>query len=191
MQPERALANGQYILVRRDMLESIGGLAVLRDKILEDVEFARLVKEDGRFRLMLAGGTKLASVRMYHSLPEIWSGFTKNTALGVDSPAAYYLFVAAMGLLSFVPPVLAVSSWRGGRRFAAAEAAACSFAVAAAAARGIRRMGHDRRLALLHPLGLTVFTAIGLNSGFRWHGGRGVEWRGRVYGKRKNGQPGP
>ena len=187
MRPERAVANGQYILVRRQAFEALGGHAGLRDKILEDVEFARLVKEDGRFRLILAGGADLATVRMYHSLGEIWSGFTKNMALGARTPAEYYAGLAALGLISFVPPLLAIAHLRSGRRAAALEAAACSFAAIAAAARGFRRTGHPASLALLNPLGLSMLVVIGLNSGVRWHSGRGVEWRGRVYGKRKNG----
>jgi hypothetical protein len=109
-------------------------------------------------------------------------------ALGVDSRGAYYLFLGACSLISFVPPMLAVAHWRAGRRLAALEAAACVFTVMAAASRGLRRGGLPPAFALLHPLGLTVFIAIGLNSGARWHGGRGVEWRGRVYGKRKKGE---
>src|SRR5579864_182200 len=39
-----AAANGQYILIRREAYDAIGGHAVVADKILEDVELARAVK---------------------------------------------------------------------------------------------------------------------------------------------------
>ncbi len=176
-----ALANGQYILVRRSALAALGGHAALRDKIAEDLEFARLLKNDGRFRMILAGGLNLASVRMYQSFDEIWAGFTKNFALGVDSPIEYWTAMAACGLVSFVPPLLAIRSFRGGRPAKAVEALAASFVLMAAASRGMARTHHEKKLALFHPLGMSVLTAIGVNSGLRWYSGKGVEWRGRVY----------
>ncbi len=80
--PDRALANGQYLLVSRAAYDALGGHAALRDEIVEDIEFARRLKRDGRFRLLVAEATRLVHVRMDRSFAEIWNGFTKNVYMG-------------------------------------------------------------------------------------------------------------
>jgi chlorobactene glucosyltransferase len=181
-QPKKAIANGQYILVSRRAYEALGGHAALRGEIVEDVAFAKRLKADGRFRYLLAGGDRLASVRMYHSLPEIWAGFTKNVYVGADGN------LAALGggilyctLLSIAPPVLAMRALAQRRYGDALEALAASLAIVCTASWGMRRAAFPRRLALLQPLGTVLFAAIIANSTWSVLSGRGVEWRGRRY----------
>jgi chlorobactene glucosyltransferase len=69
-----AIANGQYILIRRAVYEETGGHAAIRDRVADDLELARRVKGSGR-RLYVGDGRHLVSVRMYTSLREIWWGF--------------------------------------------------------------------------------------------------------------------
>lgn len=191
MQPDKALANGQYIMVSRRAYDALGGHAALRDEIVEDVAFAQRIKADGRFGFVLAGGDAIASVRMYHSLGEIWGGFTKNVFVGAEGNVAALaggaLFLAS---ISFVPPVLALHALTRRRYARAVEALACTLAVVAASAWGMGRAGFSRRLAVLQPLGLAVFAAIIVNSTVRVLGGRGVEWRGRRYSGRPRERPG-
>jgi chlorobactene glucosyltransferase len=181
-QPKKAVANGQYILVSRPAYDALGGHAALRGEIVEDVAFARRLKADGRFRYLLAGGDRIASVRMYHSLAEIWSGFTKNVFIGADGNVAALaggiVFCAA---ISIAPPLLAARALASGRYGEALEALATSVAIVATASWGMRRAAFPRRLALLQPLGTAVFGAVIANSTWSVLSGRGVEWRGRRY----------
>ena len=73
----RAYAYGQYILVKRSVYESVGGHTSVRDQILDDIVFARIVKKHG-YRIFAADGAPLYSVRMYVDLPSLWQGWTKN-----------------------------------------------------------------------------------------------------------------
>ncbi|GAC1399468.1 MAG: glycosyltransferase family 2 protein [Vulcanimicrobiaceae bacterium] len=180
--PRSALANGQYILVSRVAYDALGGHAALRNEIVEDVAFARRLKADGRFRYVLVGGQRIASVRMYHSLAEIWSGFTKNVYMGAEGNLA----ALAGGLLftvtiSVAPPTLAAVAFAKKRYPEALEALACTFAIVTTASWGMRRAGFARRLALLQPLGTAVFAGIIANSTLRILSGQGVTWRGRSY----------
>ena len=184
--PKRALANGQYIMVSRRAYDALGGHEALRAEIVEDVEFAKRIKSDGRFRYLLAAGYRVARVRMYHSFPEIWLGFTKNVFIGANGN----LLVLALGItfmcaISIVPPALAVCAVARRRPALALEALATMGAVVAAASWGMRLAGFSRRLALYQPLGTAVFAAIIANSTFCVLGGKGVEWRGRRYHARK------
>ena len=72
-----AAANGQYLLVRRNVYEQIGGHAAVRDEVLEDVALARLAKSAG-FRLHFAPGEQICRVRMYASFQAMWEGWSKN-----------------------------------------------------------------------------------------------------------------
>jgi chlorobactene glucosyltransferase len=182
-QPERALANGQYIFISRRAYDALGGHAALREHILEDVEFARRIKEDGRYRLLLAAGEELASVRMYHSFGEIWQGFTKNIYFGPRGNLwALGGGVVLLAMLSVVPPALAVNALVRGRPLEALEALLSSGALIAAGCWGIASVGLDRRLGWFGPLGTAVLAAITVNSTLSVLSGRGVEWRGRRYG---------
>jgi len=85
-----AAANGQYLLIRAEAYEAIGGHAAIRGCVLEDVELARRVKSDG-YRIWFQSGEGLVETRMYHSLGAMWEGWTKNLYLlfgGRDGLAA-------------------------------------------------------------------------------------------------------
>lgn len=181
-QPERALANGQFILIDRRAYDALGGHDALRGELVEDIAFARRLKADGRFRLLLAQGTDLVRVRMYRSLDELWAGFTKNVYLGARGDLLAIAGGAALCLaLSVAPPLLALAALRRKRPAEAAEAVAATAAVIAAAWHGVPYAGLPRRLAVFAPLGLAAFGTIALNSTRRALLGQGFDWRGRRY----------
>ncbi len=72
-----AAANGQYILMRRDAYESIGGHAAVAGEILEDVALAKRAKQAG-YRIHFAPLTGVVKTRMYRSFGAMWEGWTKN-----------------------------------------------------------------------------------------------------------------
>ncbi|MBI1750377.1 MAG: glycosyltransferase [Acidobacteria bacterium] len=72
-----AAANGQYLLMRRDVYEAIGGHGAVRGEVVEDVALARLAKQAGR-RIHFATGEGIARTRMYRSFAAMWEGWTKN-----------------------------------------------------------------------------------------------------------------
>jgi chlorobactene glucosyltransferase len=186
--PDRALANGQFVLIARAAYEALGGHAAVRGEIVEDIEFARRLKRDGRFRLFLADGTHLVRVRMYHSLRELWDGFTKNMYLGargsVPALAGGTVFCAS---LSVVPPALAILAARKRDWPIALEALAVTGVVVGVAAYGAAAVSMPRRVALYSPFGIAMFGVIALNSARRAFTGEGFAWRGRSYGVREAG----
>ena len=179
---ERALANGQYLLVSRAAYDALGGHEAVRGEIVEDIEFARRFKRDGRFRLVVADGTLLVHVRMYRSFRELWDGFTKNMYLGARGDVgAIAGGVAFCAVLSVVPPLLAIASFRRGQRALALEAVAATLLVIAVAYKGAAYVSLPRRLAVFAPFGIAMFGAIALNSTRRALTGAGFQWRGRRY----------
>lgn len=71
-----AIANGQFILIRRSVYDAIGGHERVKDQIVEDKALSEQVKWNG-YQLIVANGYSFARTRMYTSLPEIWEGWTK------------------------------------------------------------------------------------------------------------------
>jgi cellulose synthase/poly-beta-1,6-N-acetylglucosamine synthase-like glycosyltransferase len=72
-----AAANGQYLLIRRNAYEAIGGHRAVAGEVLEDVALARRAKAAG-FPLQFAHGAEIAETRMYTTFAAMWQGWTKN-----------------------------------------------------------------------------------------------------------------
>jgi glycosyltransferase involved in cell wall biosynthesis len=72
-----AAANGQYLLIRREVYDKIGGHAAVAGEVLEDVALARIAKQAG-VRLHFASGHGILRVRMYRTFRMMWQGWTKN-----------------------------------------------------------------------------------------------------------------
>lgn len=82
-----AAANGQFVLIRRDVYWGVGGHAAVATEILEDVALARRVKRAGN-ALYFASGGGIVQTRMYRSFRAMWEGWTKNLYPLVGSKSA-------------------------------------------------------------------------------------------------------
>ncbi len=72
-----AAANGQFLMLRRDAYEAIGGHASVAGQILEDVALARRVKQAG-YAIYFTAPIGVVRTRMYRSFGAMWQGWTKN-----------------------------------------------------------------------------------------------------------------
>ena len=72
-----AAANGQFLLIRRDAYEAIGGHRAVASEILEDVALAQRAKRAG-IGMHFASGAGIVRTRMYRSFGAMWRGWTKN-----------------------------------------------------------------------------------------------------------------
>ncbi len=72
-----AAANGQFLLIRREVYAAIGGHAAVCSEVVEDVALALRAKQAGQ-RIHFATGEGIARTRMYSSAGEMWEGWTKN-----------------------------------------------------------------------------------------------------------------
>jgi glycosyltransferase involved in cell wall biosynthesis len=102
-----AAANGQYILIKREVYDAVGGHAALAGELLEDVALARTVKESGR-KIFFRYGAGIVRTRMYRSFAHLREGWTKNLALLFSSPRWLALQLLFMWLLAWTAPIFAV-----------------------------------------------------------------------------------
>jgi len=72
-----AAANGQFLLILREVYEKLGGHAAIADQVLEDVALARRVKGAG-YGIYFTAPMGTIQTRMYHSFSSMWQGWTKN-----------------------------------------------------------------------------------------------------------------
>ena len=186
-----AVANGQFILIRRSIYDAIGGHESVKDQIVEDKAIAEKVKWNG-YRLIVADGKQVAKTRMYTSLASMWEGWTKNIYLGLrDRPSMLLLgaFGATVALIAalFMPiwPLLGVLWYLNGGGWMALGVIIKSLIVwgALLLARGLTAhgMGISPWYAFTTPLGAGIFAAMMLVSAWKVLSGRGVTWKGRSY----------
>ena len=71
-----AAANGQFLMIRREVYEAIGGHARFAAEVLEDVALAKAVKNAGH-RLWFGPGKGIVRARMYRSFGAMWEGGRK------------------------------------------------------------------------------------------------------------------
>ena len=186
-----AIANGQFILIKRSVYDAIGGYESVKDQIVEDKAIAEQVKWNG-YRLVVANGYAVARTRMYTSLSEMWEGWTKNIYLGLrDRPSLIALGAVGAFLALFAAvilplwPVLGVFWYvRGGGWLAltvVAESLILWMIVIYARARVALAMEISPWYAFTLPLGSAVFAAMMMASTWKVLSGQGILWKGRRY----------
>ena len=72
----QGFANGQYLLMRRDVYYEIGGHQSVCDQFLEDVALGHLIRSQG-YRVEVVLGTDVSKARMYTNLREIVHGWSR------------------------------------------------------------------------------------------------------------------
>ena len=100
-----AAANGQYILIRRDVYEAIGGHAAVAGELLEDLALARKLKRAGQ-RIFFRYGGDVVRTRMYRGFAQLRDGWTRSLKILFPGPRwlAAQMFAAwllAWGALLF------------------------------------------------------------------------------------------
>lgn len=183
-----AIANGQFILIKRSVYESMGGHAAVKGRIDEDKAIAEVVKGSGH-RLVLADGRALARTRMYTGFSQLWEGWTKNIFLGMQGRLGLLLFggvlglIAALGLPAWL--LAGVIWWAGGGGIPAVVVTleiVLLFGVLLWVRSMAARAFHiSAWYAFSLPLGALVFTAMMFASAFKVLTGVGVTWKGRRY----------
>jgi chlorobactene glucosyltransferase len=186
-----AVANGQFLLIKRSVYDAIGGHEKIKDQIVEDKAISEQVKWNGH-RLIIANGYEFVRTRMYTSLPEMWEGWTKNIYLGLRDTPSMLLLGASGAVLSliaalFLPvwPLLGLVWLINGGGLLAVGVIVKALTVWAvllwARASVCGGLGISKWYSLTVPLGAGVFAAIMLTSAWKVLSGQGVTWKGRSY----------
>jgi chlorobactene glucosyltransferase len=183
-----AIANGQFLLLRRAAFEAVGGYGgKLKGSLLDDRDMALAIKAGGG-KLMLINGREIASVRMYTGFWDVWQGFRKNAFVGSRTPFLLVpLFVVAslwLGVFPFLQVPYALVRWLRGDKSAKKLLGYSLFQVLLTVTgrrRFDRQLGVPAVYAWTSPLSNLVFMGILVDSMVRSLSGQGVSWKGRNY----------
>lgn len=180
------IANGQFILMRRDAYDAVGGHAAVRDRVAEDMSLAQNVVRSGR-RVLLLLAAKHFSTHMYASLRELIVGWRKNIYAGGRHAALggrlgrtlYPAFLVAIPFVALIPPLALLLSALGVLSPAWLVWSAIVISVTLLFWAAIYRfMGESVLYAACYPLGVALLLYIAIGGVIR---GRRVEWKERTY----------
>lgn len=173
-------ANGQYIMVRRDVYDAIGGHAAIKTEIMEDGAIGRRAFAHG-FTVTNYDGDGYVKVLPYARFGEAWEAHERFGAGLVPSWGAL-IFACTLTLAYFVGPfaLLAAGLSESGVALAVAATCACAlvFATDAFFSRKASRLGYF----LLAPLSGLLVTAAFAAGFLRFRRG-GITWKGVKYGR--------
>ena len=199
-----AFGNGQYILIRREAYEAVGGHEAVRDKLLEDIAIAKRVKKSGR-KLCLAYTGDISRIRMYRSLAEIRRGWSRIFLSGlnpsratIDHPDPWertrslgMMLVGVLMLLVFslLPYFLFIgtATWllagtpTAGLWTLLGLSAATLAVEISVMARFFRAFRTDARYVAFHLLGCLVALSILLSAIALLYSRKGLTWKGTRY----------
>jgi hopene-associated glycosyltransferase HpnB len=169
-------AAGGCMLVRQDALERAGGLAAIKDALIDDVAFGRLIKGHGN-RIWLGLTTDITSKRPYPRLKDLWDMVARSAYTQLrTSPLLLAGCVLGLLLIFVVPPLAVVVGPTEARLLGL-----LGWAVMAGMYVPMLRFYRlPVWLAPALPVVAVLYTAMTVDSARRHWLGRGGAWKGRT-----------
>jgi len=172
-----AAAAGGTVLIRREALDRIGGVASIKGALIDDVALARAVKRGGTVFLGHSG--LAASIRRYPHAADIWNMIAR-TAFTQLHHSTMLLALTLMGLtlVWWVPVCEAVlgHGWQRACGLIAFALGSVSFLPTLA------RYERNPVWSLALPLIALFYMSATLGSALRFWRGSGARWKERDYG---------
>ncbi len=117
--PDRVMANGQCLWVKKSVLDAVGGHSCSRLSFCDDVTLVRAIAAAG-YRVGFLDGSRLFRVRMYTSLAETWREWGRSLDLKDASPPGqvwgdWLFLLATQGMpVGVLVTLLGSQVWRWG-----------------------------------------------------------------------------
>jgi chlorobactene glucosyltransferase len=157
--PSLTTATGQWIAFNKDAYTLIGGHVSVRDRIVEDIELARTVKQRGIAMLTMAG-TKTIFSNLYESFDVVWQQFTKNIFGLVRYNTSSFIALSVMLTIVCILPYCTV--WFQDFRILSLAAIALNVLIRSLLA---LKFKHPLLASIiLHPVGITMLLFVGFKS---------------------------
>ena len=173
---QTAGAAGGSILIRPEALERAGGIAAIRNEIIDDCALARTVKGHGG-RVWLGLTDSASSIRPYGSFAEVGRMISRS-AFNQLHYSAWLLLLAVAGLCAtfLLPPLLLFT----GHLLPVISGAVAWLLMTLAYLPMVRFYRLSPLRALLLPLVAIFYIGATFHSAFRYWSGSGGQWKGRT-----------
>jgi len=181
MDPGRpdAVASGALILVQREVLDKVGGLAAVKEDMADDVALARVVKRAG-FRAGYRLAPQLMTLELFKSNREAFSGTTKNILLVIEESIWLAPVLPFFTFMLFGYPLFLVGLGLGRHDLLLAAVGMGVYLVQYASLFITRGQFSFHPLpALMFPLAMVIVSWCGLRAFFLRRRGK-ITWRGRT-----------
>ena len=176
-QPHRriAAAAGGCVLVRRSALQAAGGMASIRDALIDDCALAAKLKPQGPIQLALA--EHVCSLRAYPSFDDIRKMVVRSAYAQLRFSVWRLAFVVvAMAVVFLVPSVMAIA----GHGWTQAIALGAWVLMAALFVPMLRRYRVSAWWSVFLPAIAVTYLAFTVESAIQHGLGRGGMWKGRA-----------
>jgi hopene-associated glycosyltransferase HpnB len=174
-------AAGGCMLVDRAALDAIGGIAAIRDALIDDCALGKAIKAKGPIWLGLADG--VASLRGYPRWGDVWMLIARSAFTQLGFSAAMLLVSTVMMLATYVLPLALLLFAEGTARLLGGLAFA---AMVLAYQPTLRYHRLSALWALAMPAVASFYTAATIDSALRYWSGRGGQWKGRIQAQGMN-----
>ena len=178
-----AAAAGGCMLVRREALAKAGGMAAIRNALIDDCALAKKLKANGPIWIGLTN--RVHSARAYPAIEDI-RHMVSRTAYAQLRYSPLLLAGTVFGLaMTYLAPVVLVVFATGSARFLGIAAWAL---MALAFQPTLRFYGRSGLWGLALPAIAATYMAFTLDSAYQHARGRGGMWKGRAQGNLGNAE---
>lgn len=182
--PRISIANGQFILFKRSVYESIDGHRSIKNDIIEDVAISKQVKKHG-YRFMVFDGRKTVYCRMYDGFKNVVRGFSKfifasmNYSVIKLGVVVWFIMLLFMLPVFFLPLGLYIFNWPLLVNILILLQVSIILFIRIAMTFRFKSRFSD---IFLHPLSMLYIAVLSVNSVYQAKHGKGIFWKDRFYG---------
>jgi len=175
-----AAAAGGCMLLRRDTLAAAGGIAAIRDRVIDDCALAALIKPLGPIWLGLTD--RVHSLRAYPRLDDVWNMVARTAFVQLRHSALLLLgTVVGMALLYLVPPLAGIGGLLAGERLIGNLGLAAWLLMTVAFGPTLKLYRLSMMEGFTLPYAALLYTLMTIDSARRHWRGEGGGWKGRTY----------
>ena len=177
-----AAAAGGCILLSRQALESIGGIATIKDALIDDCALAKAVKSGKSASIWLGLTDSTTSLRPYDSLRSIWDTVARTAFTQLQySPWLLVGTLLGMSLVYLVAPASLIVGICTGNWLLTLISLLTWLLMSVAYLPTIKLYRLSWLWAVSLPAIAFLYTLMTLDSAFKHYRGQGGAWKGRVY----------
>lgn len=180
-----SFANGQFILIKRQCYQDIGGHENVKGELLEDVAMAEIAKTKCK-KIRMAYGFSLFSTRMYKGILNIWRGWRRIFGVLMRKKKTRYpVSLGLISLFSLLPFVIVFNISlisKGGIWLIIYLINIFDIIFLYLTTGTIYRLSKNNPFwSIFHPVGCFIMFSVILDASIREIFRRPIRWRGTLY----------
>ena len=176
-----AAAAGGCILISNQALTEIGGIATIKDALIDDCSLAQAVKSQGK-NIWLGLSETTTSLRGYDRLSVIWDTIARTAYTQLNySPLLLFGTVISMAIVYLVTPICLIIGIFSGNWLLVSISIVTWLLMTRAYLPTIKLYKLSIIWAFCLPAIALLYTLMTIDSAIKYYRGQGGAWKGRTY----------